>query len=391
MILRLIVAAVAIYCAVWSVRLAIADQRAQRNLPGLETAIAMEPADSVLLARAALFKNNNGDMSESVDRQLLQAARMDPLNSALPTALGLREEFRGHLAESERYLVHAADIDHTFKPAWTLAAFYVRNNQPEKSWPSIRRVLNLNPLAYDLTPVFDLCWNQTTNSKQILDLIPSRGGVPIQYLYYLIARKRFDAAMDVWPRAIGAVDPSDPASAESMSAFPEYLIQANRASDAVRVWNQLVARGIVNSGKLDPAAGISIADPDFRFTQTERGFAWRVMQGAIKTSPGIKFEFDGEEPESLVLLTTIAPLIPGKSYRVIWTADASQLSSPRDPGFVLQIANSMDCQPLLQTCRFTAKPDRDWAQINLLYKRALGTTRARGQIEIKKISMEPAQ
>jgi hypothetical protein len=265
-----------------------------------------------------------------------------------------------------------------------LASFYVRNDQPEKSWPMIRRVLNLNPLAYDLTPVFDLCWNQTTGSKKILDLIPSRGGVPLQYLYYLIARKRFDAAMEIWPRAVESADPG-------LSAFPEYLIHANRVTDAVQVWNELVARGIVKSGKLDPAAGVSIADPGFRFTQSEQGFAWRIMQGAIKMSPGIKFEFDGEEPESLVLLSTIAPLIPGKSYRVIWQADASQLSSPKDPGFILQIADAADCQPLLQTCQFTASPNANWAQINLLYKRALGTTRVRGQIEIKEISMEPKQ
>ena len=29
--------------------------------------------------------------------------------------------------------MHAAEIDHTVKPPWTLANFYFRNNQPDKT------------------------------------------------------------------------------------------------------------------------------------------------------------------------------------------------------------------------------------------------------------------
>lgn len=376
---RLLIAAIALYLSWWSVRMAIADTEARHN--NLESALRLEPEDAVLKARQALQNNDAGDQSPQTAEELHQAAQLDPLNPDLQIALGLREEFANHLPAAERDLIQAAQLDHRFKPAWTLASFYVRNDQPDKAWPMLRRALNLNPLAYDPAPVFDLCWNLTTDSKRILDLIPARGAVPVQYLYYLIARKRFDAAMEVWPRALD----SGLASAD-LASFPDYLIQAYRTPDAVNVWNQLVARGIIDSGKLDPAAGASIADPDFSRPPLERGFGWRVAPAAIKSFPGLKFEFDGEEPENMLLLTTFAPLIPGRTYRLIWNGDSSRLSSSKDPGFVLQIGKT-ECQPLLKPCEFTS--DAANAQLNLIYRRAPGTTRVKGALEIETIKLEP--
>lgn len=402
-IVRALLIIVCVFLTAWSVRMAAADLRAQRNgIEGIEAAIKLEPGDSVLLARAALMKNDGGDLSPAVDRDFRHAAEADPLNADLPMALGLREEFRGDMAGAERDLVRATEIDHTFKPAWTLANFYVRNNQADKSWPLIRRALNLNPLAFDPTPVFDLCWNQTNDSKKILDLMPASGVVPLQYLYYLGIRKRFDAAMEYWPHAFAAADPADPGHVEVLNAFTESLIQADRTANAVQVWNQLIDRGIVASGKLDPAAGVSIANPDFSFPLNERGFSWRATHDAgvsvSATASSLRFEFDGNEAESILLLSTVAPLVPGREYRAVWKTDASHLSSPRDAGFLLQIVQepgnvASECQPILESgdsgvCRFTSRPDAASAHINFLYKRALGTTRVQGAIEIARFRLE---
>lgn len=385
-----------------SARIAIADSRAQQNgMDGLNAAIRLEPGDSVLLARAALFRNDTGDTSPDLNEQLLRAAQLDPFNSDVQIALGLREEFRGHTAAAERYLVHATEIDHTFKPAWTLAGFYARHDQSEESWPMIKRLFNLNPLAFDLTPVFDFCWLETSDSKKILDLIPAQGAVPFQYLYYLRVRNRLDAALELWPRVLSAASP-EPGVVGVMTDLAASLVQANRVSDAVRTWNQLVDRGMVASGKLEPAQGISIADPDFRFPIVERGFGWFLTHEAgvviSPASPGLRFEFDGKEPESSQLLTTIAPLLPGRSYRLISRADAARLSSPRDPGFLFQVVQEpgdfiSECPPMLPSggdaaCQFTTRPNTAWARLNLLYKRALGTTRAEGVLELRTVKLE---
>lgn len=385
-----------------SIRISIADWRAQKGPDGLDRALRLEPEDSVLLARAALLRNDSGDMSPAVDRQLLRAAEADPLNANLPMALGLREEFQGHLPEAERYLVHAVEIDHTTKPAWTLANFYFRNNQPEKTWPMIRRALNLNPTAFDPTPIFELCWNETNDSKKILDLMPPRGRTPLYYLAYLINKKKVDAAIEFWPHALQAVDPADPFQVEVATAFTDFLEQANRSPDAVRGWNQLVERKIVQSGTLDPQAGASIANPDFNFPLLERGFGWRVAHEAgvsVSQAPSsLRFEFDGNEPEASGLLTTIVPLLPGRAYRLLWSTDASRLGSRQDPGFAFQIVqqpggSTTTCQPLLQAgddgaCKFTSLPNAGSARLDLIYKRALGTTRVEGTLRLVSVKLE---
>ena len=402
-IVRIGVLALCVFLSAWSVKMAVADWRAQHNgMEGLESAIRLEPGDSVLVARAALAKNANGDMSAEVDRELLRAAALNPYAADVQMALGLREEFRGHQAEAERYLVHAAEIDHTFKPAWTLANYYVRQDQAEKMWPVIKRGLALDPLIFDPRPVFDLCWNESGDSKKILELIPARGRVPVQYLDYLITTKRTHAALELWPRARDAEDRSDPYYVAVMIGFSEFLERANEVPDAVTVWNQLVDRGIVTSAKLNPEAGVSIADPDFSFPLLERGFGWRVVHdptiAVAKAALSLRFEFDGNEPEAVGILGTVAPLLPGRAYRLTWKTEASELSSRKDPGFAWQITQEPGgavtmCQPMLQdgdegSCRFTSLPDASSAKLDLVYKRANGTTRVAGMLRIANVKLE---
>ena len=186
-----------------------------------------------------------------------------------------------------------------------------------------------------------------------------------------------------------------------VTAFVDSVLRADRVPDAVRIWNQLVDRKIIESGKLDPAVGISIADPDFSFPLIERGFGWRVAHQArvsvVKSPSSLRFEFDGNEPESLVLLTTVAPLVSDKAYRLVWKTDTSSLSSRRDPGFVVQVIQApgevaTECQPMLQTgeagaCQFMSRANAGRAQINVMYKRALGTTRVQGTLEIDTLKL----
>lgn len=402
-IVRIVVIVACGFLTAWSVRMAVADWRAQSNgMVGLESAIRLEPGDSVLVARAALAKNANGDMSAEVDRELQRAAELNPSDSDVQSALGLRAEFRGHRAEAERYFTHATEIDHKFKPAWALANYYARADQPEKMWPIIGRALALNPLGLDPTPVFELCWNATGDARRILDVIPRQGRVPVQYLAFLTGKKRADAALELWPRAVDATDPADPYLAAIMIYFTEFLEQTNRIPEAVGVWNKLVDRGIIASGRLNPAAGVSIADPDFSLPLMERVFDWRVSHdpgvSVAKSASSLRFEFDGHEPELFEVLSTSAPLIPGRPYRLIWKTDASELNARRDPGFAWQIVQQPGsvatmCQPLLQAgdeglCRFTSLANTGSARLNLIYARASGTTRAEGMLRIASVKLE---
>ena len=401
-IVRGLLVLICVFLTARSFRISVADWRAQQPPDGLERALRTGTGGLGPSGAQQLARNESGDTSPTVDRELLHAAEADPLNANLFMALGLREEFGGHLKEAERYLVHAAEIDHTVKPAWTLANFYFRNAQPDKSWPMIRRALNLNPLAFDPTPIFDLCWNETGDSKKVLELMPSRGLVSLQYLLYLMNKQKVQAAIDLWPRVLDSADPANPAWVDSLTGFTEFLEQANRSPDAVRSWTQLIDRKIIVSGRLDPGAGVSIADPDFSFPLIERGFGWRVANGSgvsvAKSYSSLRLDLDGNEPEASVLVTTVAPLVPRRAYRLVWSTDASRLSSSQDPGFAFQIVQQpgdliTPCQPLLQAgdngaCRFTSLPNAGAARLDLIYKRALGTTRVEGTLRINSVKLE---
>ena len=217
---------------------------------------------------------------------------------------------------------------------------------------------------------------------------------------------RPEAAAELWPEALGAFDPSVPANFDEVVAYCDFMARNNRMSSAVRAWNQLVDRNIIRSGHLDPATGVSIADPDFSFPPAKGLFAWQVTgaEGVYASSgtSALHFELDGNEPENLVLLSTTAAVLPGRKYRLHWKYDVSQLSSPRDPGFEIQILPQPGggapgvatvCGPLLNagedgTCSFTSGPDIQRIGIDVRYTRASGTTRVRGTLAILSFRLE---
>ena len=392
--------------ATWrSVRIAWADWLATSGtLQELDHAIRIEPGDGRMLATSAIFRSDNGDLSPAVDRDLERAARLDPLDSKLFMTLGLRAEFRGDKAAAERDLAHAADIDHQFRPAWTLAEFYYRAGHQDRMWPLIDRILKLDPLGFDPGPVFDLCWNALGDPAKIRALIPPPR--LLEYLSYLIRTNRADAALDVWPAALVLSAPPGRAAA-ALKPFPDFLAGAGRIPEAVRAWNELVSRGIVQSGRLEPATGVSIADPGFVFPPAAGVFSWQIANTdgvLIANGPGgLRAEFDGNEPESFELASVLAPVLPGREYRLIWTADASRLASPQDAGFSFQVGRtvlpsargpeSTQCPPLLTqaACQFAAGPDTRAVRVDLMYSRASGTTRAQGTLRVLKAALELAR
>ena len=399
--------------AAWrSVRIALADWAASAGtVDALERATRFAPNDGRLLARLAIARSDTDDPSPSVDEDLQRAVQMSPLDAGVLMALGLREEFRGNNAEAEEYLVRAADIDHQFKPAWTLANYYFRTDQSDKGWPMIQRILNLDPLGFDPALVFELCWRQTPDDAgRLLSLIPKQGHKPIQYLAFLVRTKRTTAALDVWPEALAAADAASAPDVGTLTGLVDFLAGADRTREAVTVWNKLVDRGMIHSGRLDPAKGVSIADPDFQFPPTAKAFDWLVAEIPGVTVSGftgsLRFEINGDEPQSFQTISVFAPVLTGTRYRLIWKSDGSALKAPQDPGFSFQIVQQpgdvlTQCPPLLASgssaaCDFVTAAETGTemmkrARIDLRYTRAQGTTRASGALQLSNVHLEFAR
>jgi hypothetical protein len=282
----------------------------------------------------------------------------------------------------------------------------------------LRQTLQLNPLGFDPTPVFQLCWQEAgqegtddsaaapSDAAKIAAVIPS-GTMSIQYLAFLMRTHRTEAALAAWPRALAAPEASASPAPAAVTAFPDFLAAAGRVPEAIKTWNELVERGIIHSGHLEPARGASIANPDFRYPLESHVFGWRLtdVPGVFASvAPGsLDLEISGDEPMAFQLLTTNAPLRPATRYRLVWKVDASSLNSPRDLGFAFQIVEqdkaATACPPLLSTsppaCEFTVKDPKKGGNaltaINLGYTRAQGTVRVSGTLHLLSVRLELVQ
>jgi tetratricopeptide (TPR) repeat protein len=226
--------------AVWrSVQFARADWAASQNtIAAIERAIQYSPDDPRLLARLTIAQSDAGDQRPGLDAQLRRIALLDPFNSDVLMTLGLREEFAGNKAAAARELTRATEIDHQFKPAWTLANFYDRMGEPARALPMIERILNLDPLGFNPGPVFELGWRVAGNKPGIvLDLVPKKDSRPIQYLAFLMSTQRTDAALQAWPKALAAVDPQNAGEVGALSGLVDFFASTGHLSDAVAVWN----------------------------------------------------------------------------------------------------------------------------------------------------------
>jgi tetratricopeptide (TPR) repeat protein len=374
--------------------LAVADHLAHDgSAADFDRAIDLEPGDESLLAGRAIFRSDEGALKKAV--------AMNPLDAAAWMTLGLRAESRGDAAEAERDLVQAAAVDHTFKPAWTLANYYFRANQPEKFRGAIARCLSLiepkdiQPVSFDPTPVFDLCWHQTESSKSILaksilDLVPRREQTLVPYLKYLYATDRTDAALEAWPEALRVANYASPADADALIGFSEHLIRANRIPEAVEVWNELAERKIV------PAE-----DPGFSAPAIGRGFSWRIEHppGVYVTEAPrtLKFEFTGDEAEDCELLWKFAPVSPERTWRLVWQADSSRVLAnaghEADAGFRFEIGEPAGkvfatCPARPGSCEFKTSSGTRSVRLSLRYTRAPGMTRVKGILVLSSVRLE---
>lgn len=407
LVVRILALAVCVVISWRSVRLAMADMAsAPATAVSFARAAEIEPGYPEFSAKAALMRADSGDNSPDVDRALLHALELNPRNAEVLIALGNRREFEGKTEEAAKYMRQAAEVDHAFRASWNWASFSYRNGHPEEVWRMAKRCLELEPLGYDPEPVFDLLWRVSDDAQKIQELIPATGPRAVQYLNYLAATNKLDAAMAAWPKALNSVDPSSPLDPAVMQGFVTTLAQAGRMNDSVSVWNQLVDRKLIDSGPLKPQEAVSIADPRFAFPAAKGIFSWAVT-GAAGAFAGVvpgamRVEFDGNEPEALAVFSTATPLIGGGKYRLAWKYDSSRLALPRDTGFVFAIVHPngdaiAQCEAAFRTpdageCAFTApagkKDELTAARVELRYARALGTVRAKGELRFTDIHLE---
>lgn len=385
---------------VWNVRAAIADRLASRDTPAaLRLAIRLDPANPVYPAQLA-WELQVAD-PRTAESLLQRAVRLNPYDSSAWIGLGLFAEEQGDMARAEANLLHAATVDVTWLPSWSLANFYFRRQRWDAFWSWAQKAAQMVP--DDLTPLLRLAWNVAPSETEIQDRLRIRQPeMQRQFLWFLIAHGDAAAVADWGNRAL---TPAGVASAEDVLSACEWLIQQKHPDLALPLWNGLAVRHQIPFSALQPGSGDAVTNGGFTRQPLSRGFDWRLARSdgveafLNPDPPAIDFEFSGREAESFLLLSEVVPVLPEKSY-LLFTQDASS-DIPPHSGLELVAADTASgtvlartsgfagSEPQSQVC-FTTPQNGRFLTLMLDYQRQPGTVPVEGRIAIRRISLWPA-
>jgi len=389
-------------CCYWSLRLGWADWLAREATPdGATKSIRLAPGNSTYLQYAAITAEDNGGDGTALRAQAVQ---LNPLDSKNWIRLAARAEVQNQTVEAERDLLRAFAVDRQFEPRWALANFYFRKGDRDRTLEWARRALEFG--GGDLGAVFQLCWNAGRNGSEILQkAIPPRREVLGQYLQYLDGTARLDDASQVANKLLPVAGVEDE---PALAAHCDRCLTLGRLDAAIAVWNGLLERGLIHGERIEPGAGKSLVNPEFRRELTGSGFDWHIqpVDGVVverlPNGSGVRVVFSRKEPESFVILGQYAALAPQRKYRFRFRYETAGMSGAGTKWLIYDSATKavlVSAGPsevgsagehTLES-QFQSPDDCRLVRIELQYAREPGTVRPEGSIRFSHLELEFAQ
>lgn len=388
-------------CIYWCVRLAYADYLFHRgSSEDIARAIGLVPSNPGYYARRAHLEP--GQRLASLEKALA----LNPRDSAAWIELGLLAEGRNDLPEAERCLLESARVDRTFNPRWTLANYYFRRTSAtrpgqasqdrnvEEFWRWAREAVNI--ASDDLTPLFRLCWKMSRNADEICRrVLPDRPQALARFLSFLLAENHLEDGESVAQRLMAYPGPE---RVSGLLGYCDRLLETGRLSPALRLWNGLVSRNLVQSSLLDPEKGIVLTNGQFVAMPLQHGFDWRMpfVPGAavawMEAPGGLKISFSGRQPEQCALLIQRLPLLPG-AYRAEYEYRTSGIGD--QSGVRWEMAGAQSAYLAgegwkKETFRFCGPSSPALARLALAYRRPPGTVRIQGWLWLRAVRLAPA-
>lgn len=357
----------------WSVRLAWADWLDRQGLPEtVRRASALAPEDARLRARLS-------DWSGAVAR--------NPYDSASWIRLGLEAEAGGDQVSAERYLLRAAQADHLFAPRWTLANYYFRRESWEPFWQWARAAAAISPEPP--VALYRICWEANPDLGLIFDRVVSGQRRLLEgFLYWMAPRAGLDGLRAVTGRA---VDLAGPEQSDALVVCSNRILALGAPMDALPLWNRMIDRRLLPFQRLEPGAGVSLTNGDFRLPLNGETFNWASSPIGRWGGGGIRFEFDGNQPERCDLLAQNVPVAGGRRYRLRCRYQASGIA--RGAGPVWMAGDLATSEPLAAdstetSLEFAVGPVSRVLRLLLVYQRVPGTTRIIGVLKLESVRLE---
>ncbi|HLK69615.1 MAG TPA: hypothetical protein VKU19_39570 [Bryobacteraceae bacterium] len=332
---------------------------------------------------------------------LAKAGELNPWDAHTLMRAGLQAETDGDYGNAERLLLHAAEIDRTYEPRWTLCNYYFRRNDQDKFWHWARAAAANSP--EDLTSLFDLCWRLRPEAKALVaEVVPPSCGPRRQFFEYLAGA---ELQKDTLPLADQLLTCPDSRTRADLSRYTEWLFFHGMAGDAWNIWKRLELANQLPFPASSPGTEQLIANSDFQASPSREGFDWHAdqLQGVLlSTTPGVKalrLSFDGTEPEAATVLYHPLLLHTGVTYELSYDA-AAPGREELAPGFQWRLVDISDVTKRLPGNAPLAGPagNRKWRfsgtaasslVLALEYERPEGLPRFRGTLELRHVSVSP--
>ena len=369
------------------------------DLASLQNAVRLAPSNA---AYHAILAEHLEAAGANPDAELGIASHLSPHESRYWIRRGFRAEVEQRYDDSERYLLEGYRVDRGFAPRWALMNYYFRRQMYPKFWQYTREALEMS--SGNLDPIFRLCLIVSDDSSVTRKALPPKREILFSFLQYLIQHEPTDSATSI---------ASELAPGAQEEEVPELLVFCDRQmghdiKSAMRVWNALCHRQLLPFAELSPERGEVVTNGDFSILPLQKGFDWKyttaegVTVGPGEMAPGLSITFNGRETDSSELMAQPIPLSAGKQYVLHY--EYRLIGNQPDSGvqWVVRGAGPNDAagkEPLATSAVFSATNwsnerltftagDRDAARLILLYKRAPGTIRWKGSVEIRHVRAE---
>jgi tetratricopeptide (TPR) repeat protein len=385
-ILRIAVAAACCLGIRSSLKLAKADYFFQKDTDqSIRSAIRFVPDGWPYYMRLAQFDQVSA-------KELLETSlRINPYDAQANIELGLQYEAEGDFSQTEKHLLAAYSIDHTYLPRWSLANYYFRRENLTEFWAWARSAAAMP--ADDIGALLELCWRVAPNPETVTgSILNDRPEFLRQYTNFLIAKGQFPASARVASHLLQAGDPASDRSI--LLSVVNRLIASGDPSDAVGLWRLLKARNWVTVDSTIPNNASFLRAP------IQVGFDWSIPEyQGLHSWPGpsgLETEFTGSEPEDCVIAEQTVVLKPG-NYAMTFGYRTSDI--PEGTGVRWQIVDPNSQQVLAESNDLSSAENKrseisfSLAETSLIvlrlrYQRALGTVRVSGMLNMQSVQIQ---
>ena len=270
----------------WAIRLGESSKVAD-----LRRAVSLDPTNPALhfrLGSAEVFDLENPDTINGTE-QLRLATELSPHETRYWTALASACQFEGKNICAGHAIARALALS-PMAPRihWEAANYYLWANQQEQAFIQFRRLLELDPTYAGAT--FRASLGAAGDPAVVYDNVLTTGASPnlkLAFVSFLSSDDYEDFAFQVWKEVAAGKAAFDFSAADP---YLEHLIGAHKYPQALSVWNDLEARGLV------PQSGDHtnlVFNGDFEHIPLNAGFDWRYQQ-----EPYVAVKFETHQPRA---------------------------------------------------------------------------------------------